>query len=85
MVTVSADQITAYRRDGAVLIEGLFRDWVDVLAAGIERNLAEPGPYAAENLKEGAGGSLTTIATGPAFLNSRRRSASPTRRKWRRI
>lgn len=49
-------QIESYRRDGAVLIPGLFADWVDVLAAGIERNLAEPGPYAAENLKPGEGG-----------------------------
>lgn len=48
--------IETYQRDGAVLIKGLFRDWVDTICAGIERNMAEPGPYAAENLKEGEGG-----------------------------
>jgi len=49
-------QIEAYRADGAVLVKGLFQDWVDVIAAGIERNMAEPGPYAAENLNEGESG-----------------------------
>ncbi len=49
-------QIENYRDDGVVLIKGLFRDWVDTICAGIERNMAEPGPYAAENLKEGEGG-----------------------------
>lgn len=48
--------IETYRDDGVVLIKGLFRDWVDTICAGIERNMAEPGPYAAENLKEGEGG-----------------------------
>ncbi|HKQ94262.1 MAG TPA: phytanoyl-CoA dioxygenase family protein [Aestuariivirgaceae bacterium] len=53
---VSHDQQSAYRRDGAVVIPGLFRDWVDVIAAGIERNMREPGPYASENLKPGDSG-----------------------------
>ncbi len=51
------DQMVAeYQRDGVVLIRGLWADWVDVIAAGIERNMAEPGPYAAENLKPGEAG-----------------------------
>ena len=49
-------QIEAFARDGAVFIPGLFRDWVDTLRAGIERNMREPGPYAAENLKPGEQG-----------------------------
>jgi ectoine hydroxylase-related dioxygenase (phytanoyl-CoA dioxygenase family) len=48
--------IEAYRRDGAVLIKGLFADHVDALRAGVERNMADPGEYAAENLKPGEGG-----------------------------
>ncbi len=48
--------VEAYRADGAVLIKGLFRDWVDVIRAGIDRNMASPGPHAAENLKEGESG-----------------------------
>lgn len=53
---VSPQNIDDFQRDGVVLIKGLFRDYVDTLAAGIERNMAEPGPYAAENLKAGEGG-----------------------------
>jgi ectoine hydroxylase-related dioxygenase (phytanoyl-CoA dioxygenase family) len=43
-------QISDYARDGAVLIKGLFADYVDLIAEGIARNMREPGPYAAENL-----------------------------------
>ncbi len=46
-VTVDADLVTAYREDGAVVVRGLFSpDEVDLVTAGIERNLAEPGPLA---------------------------------------
>ena len=53
---VTQADIDAFQRDGVVLIKGLFRDHVDGLRRGIERNMAEPGPYAAENLKPGEGG-----------------------------
>ncbi len=49
----SREQIAAYRRDGAVYLPDLFRDWVDTISAGIERNMQEPGPYASENLQPG--------------------------------
>jgi len=38
------------------LVKGLWKDWVEPLRAGVERNMAEPGPYGAENLKPGEGG-----------------------------
>ncbi len=53
MTLVTQDMIDTYQRDGVVLIMGLWADWVEVIRAGIERNMAEPGPYAAENLKPG--------------------------------
>ena len=53
---VTQEMIDTYQRDGVVLIKGLFADWVEVLRAGIDRNMAEPGPHAAENLKPGEGG-----------------------------
>ena len=56
MSLINKSQISTYQSDGVVLIKGLFADWVDVIKAGIERNMSEPGPYAAENLKEGEGG-----------------------------
>ncbi|MCV2868069.1 phytanoyl-CoA dioxygenase family protein [Defluviimonas sp. WL0002] len=56
MTPVTDDMVETFQRDGVVLIKGLWKDWVDVIRAGIERNLAEPGPHAAENLKPGEGG-----------------------------
>ena len=53
---LTQSDIEAYQSNGAVLIKGLFADHVDQIRAGIERNMAEPGPYAAENLKAGEGG-----------------------------
>lgn len=48
--------VEAFERDGAVRLKGVLSDWIDTIAAGIERNIAEPGPYAAENVREtGAG------------------------------
>lgn len=55
-VQVTDEMIEAYQRDGVVLVKGLWAEWVDVIRDGIERNMAEPGPYAAENLKPGEGG-----------------------------
>ena len=53
---VTQQTIDDFQRDGVALIKGLFKDHVDTLAAGVARNMAEPGPYAAENLKAGEGG-----------------------------
>lgn len=46
---VTDTERAAYRRDGAVVLRGVFADWVEVIAAGIARNMAEPGPWASEN------------------------------------
>ena len=54
--TLDPATLEAFQTDGAVLIKGLFKDWVTPIRAGIERNMAEPGPYAAENLHAGEGG-----------------------------
>ena len=56
MVQVTDQMVEDYQRDGVVLIKGLWADWVDEIAAGIARNMAEPGPYASENLKPGEAG-----------------------------
>ncbi|RMF34835.1 MAG: phytanoyl-CoA dioxygenase [Alphaproteobacteria bacterium] len=42
---IDNDLITAYRRDGVVLLRQAFdADWIGRLSAGIERNIAHPGP-----------------------------------------
>ena len=55
-VLVTDAMVEDYRRDGCVLVKGLWADWVDTIAQGIEQNMGEPGPYAAENLLPGEGG-----------------------------
>jgi ectoine hydroxylase-related dioxygenase (phytanoyl-CoA dioxygenase family) len=47
---VSQSDIDTYQREGVVVVRGLFTGFLDQLRAGIARNMAEPGPYAAENL-----------------------------------
>ena len=42
MVTVTDEMVATYQRDGVVLVKGLWADWVDMLRAGIARNMAAP-------------------------------------------
>jgi len=47
---VGEDDVAGYQRDGVGVLRGLFAgDWLDTLRDGVERNLAEPGPYAGEH------------------------------------
>lgn len=46
---MTPEEITAFQEDGAVCLRGAFTDWVEVMAAGVERNMREPGEYASEN------------------------------------
>ena len=42
MLELAPDTTEAFRRDGAAVLRGPFKDWVEVLRAGIARNMAEP-------------------------------------------
>lgn len=53
---VTRSDVDAFQRDGVVCLRGLFNDWLEVLAAGIDRNMAEPGEFASENTKPGESG-----------------------------
>lgn len=53
---VTDEMVASYARDGAVLVKGLWSRWVDVLRAGVARNMAAPSQYGAENLKPGEAG-----------------------------
>lgn len=53
---ITPQMVSDYQTQGAVLIKGLWADWVDDLRAGVARNMDQPGPYAAENLKPGEAG-----------------------------
>ncbi|HTZ76577.1 MAG TPA: phytanoyl-CoA dioxygenase family protein [Stellaceae bacterium] len=54
-MTVTPETIDAFQTDGATVLRGVFADWVGRLRAGIDRNLAEPGPF--QRLYTPAGGS----------------------------
>jgi ectoine hydroxylase-related dioxygenase (phytanoyl-CoA dioxygenase family) len=53
---ITEADIGTFQRDGVVLVRGLFADQVDLLRAGIARNMADPGPHASENHKAGETG-----------------------------
>ena len=53
---ITEQTILDYERDGAVLIEGLCQDYVDLIRAGIKRNMDEPSSMASENLQSGEPG-----------------------------
>lgn len=49
--------VDAFSRDGVVRLEGAFGvEWVDTLAAGVERNLRAPGPMATDYIEDGEEG-----------------------------
>ena len=50
---IDSDTRAAFQRDGAVLLKGLFTDWIETIEAGIERNMLEPSPTAWEGVKPG--------------------------------
>jgi len=52
-IFVTPQMVQSYEQDGVVLVKGLFANHVDALRRGVDRNMQDPGPYGAENLKEG--------------------------------
>jgi ectoine hydroxylase-related dioxygenase (phytanoyl-CoA dioxygenase family) len=48
--------IESFRRDGAARLRGVFADWVDIIAAGIDRNMRDPGPLASNLVQTGQSG-----------------------------
>ncbi len=53
---ISSAERAAFLSDGVVVLRGPFRNWVDLLRAGVDRNLHSPGPYFADNVaRPGAG------------------------------
>ena len=50
---VNKATIESFQDDGIAFIPGLFKPHVTSLRVGVQKNIDEPGPFAAENLKEG--------------------------------
>ena len=55
---ITKDDIEHFQTHGVVCIRGLFEDWVDVIAAGIQRNMENPGPYAKDVVTAADSGSF---------------------------
>lgn len=53
---ISQKHIDDFQEDGVCLVRGLLSKEVEAIRTGIDRNMSEPGEYAAENLKEGETG-----------------------------
>jgi ectoine hydroxylase-related dioxygenase (phytanoyl-CoA dioxygenase family) len=53
---LSADTIEEFNRNGAVVLRGVFSDWIDTLRDGVEQNLAEPGEFGKVYTTEGEQG-----------------------------
>lgn len=53
---LSDSQIRQFHEDGALAVRGAFADRVDLLRAGVERNIAEPGPFATDSVTGGEPG-----------------------------
>jgi len=77
---ITQDHIDSYKRDGVVLVKGLFRDDVAALRKGVEINMAEPSEHGAENLKKGESGRFFDDYCNwqriPEFENAIRSSAA---------
>ena len=54
--TIDEATAEAFRRDGVVHLADAFTEWVELLRAGVERNMRSPGPYTKEYEPEGSKG-----------------------------
>ena len=48
--------VERFRRAGVAHLDGAFTEWIEVLRAGVERNMRSPGPYTKEYEPEGSKG-----------------------------
>ena len=49
-------QISNYNRDGAIIIQDVFKPWINSLRQGFEKVLKNPGPHARDNVTEDGSG-----------------------------
>ncbi len=51
-LNLTAEQAHQYGVDGIIPLPGVFKDWVDLLRAGVEKNLTSPGEFATDSIQE---------------------------------
>ena len=56
-MTLDRNVVEAFRNDGATILKGVFSEfWIEELRAGIDVNMATPGPHTKNYTKEGEPG-----------------------------
>lgn len=53
---ISEQDVENYQTDGAILVKGLFKDHIETLRTGVEKNINYPSIYGAENTQDGDSG-----------------------------
>lgn len=53
---LSKSQVDDYERDGAIVIKGVFKDWIDCLRTGFDKVLSSPSEHGRENVAKGDAG-----------------------------
>ena len=53
---LSGDTVEEFNRNGAIVLRGVFTDWMDTLRNGVEQNLSEPGEFGKVYTSEGETG-----------------------------
>ena len=53
---ITEERIAEFRDDGVTVLRGVFDDWIETLRRGVERNMADPGPYTKHYTPEGGSG-----------------------------
>jgi hypothetical protein len=41
MPILNQEKIETFKRDGVILLEGVFDDWIETLRAGVDTNMAQ--------------------------------------------
>ena len=53
---IESDIIDKFQEHGVTVLRGVFSDWIETLQRGVERNMADPGPYTKGYTPEGGSG-----------------------------
>jgi hypothetical protein len=80
---IDAETIEDYQRDGAVCIRGALKDWVDTIAAGIERNIQNRSATASD-IANGHGSFFDDYCNWEPSRNSREWCGNRQPQHWRR-
>ncbi|MCP4302781.1 MAG: phytanoyl-CoA dioxygenase, partial [Gammaproteobacteria bacterium] len=56
MSLLTQQQIDEFKRDGVLVLRGVFNDWIELLRTGVDTNMHEPGPFGREYLDDGQAG-----------------------------